>query len=63
MATDAEYAATVERFCRAEMVELTGTKARDPLGFFAILKVNGVRRPVVDGRPGNVFFLDLSMEH
>ena len=30
---------------------------------FAVLKANGMLRPIVDGRPGNVFFLDLPMEH
>ena len=28
-----------------------------------MLKANGMLRPIVDGRPGNVFFLDLPMEH
>ena len=63
LATDAEYAATIARFCRANMAGLTGNKARFPLGFFAVLEANGMLRPIVDGRPGNVFFLDLPMEH
>ena len=63
LATDAEYAATIARFCRANMAELTGNKARFPLGLFAVLRANGMLRPIVDGRPGNVFFLDLPMEH
>ena len=63
LATDAEYAATIARFCRANMAELTRRKARFPLGLFAVLKANGMLRPIVDGRPGNVVFLDLPMEH
>ena len=63
LATDDEYAATVARFCRASMAELTATKAKFPLGLFAVLKSDGMLRPIVDGRPGNVFFLELPMEH
>ena len=63
LATDDEYAATVARFCRASMAELTATKAKFPLGLFAVMKSNGTLRPIVDGRPGNVFFLELPMEH
>ena len=54
-ATEEEYEATVARFCRASMAELTATKAKFPLGLFAVLKSDGMLRPIVDGRPGNVF--------
>ena len=62
-ATDAEYAATIARFCRADIAELTGNKARFFFGLFALLKANGMLRLILDGRPGNIFFLELPMEH
>ena len=62
MATAAEYAATVARLCRARMAVLSAQKSQFPLGLFAIPKSSGLLRLIVDGRPGNMFFLDLPIE-
>ena len=63
MATSSEYAATVARLYKARMAVFSAQKAEFPLGLFAILKSNGSLRLIVDGRPGNMFFLDLPIEH
>ena len=63
LSTDEEYAATIARFCRASMAELTATKAQFALGLFAVLRASGLLRPIVDARPGNVFFLEVPIEH
>ena len=39
------------------------TKAQFPLGLFAVLKANGLLRPIVHARPGNVFFLEVPIDH
>jgi integrase len=62
-ATDTEFAATVARLLRANMGELRRTRARFPLGLFAVGKDDGRLRLIVDGRPANVFFLEPPLEH
>ena len=63
MATSSEYAATIARLYKARMAVFSAQKAKFPLGLFAITKSNGSLRLIVDGRPGNMFFLDLPIEH
>ena len=63
MATDDEYAATLARLYQAKMTVFSAMRAKFPLGLFALPKSSGLLRLIVDGRPGNVFFLDLPIEH
>ena len=59
MATDEEYAATLARLYKAKMAVFSAMRAKFPLGLFALPKSSGLLRLIVDGRPGNVFFIDL----